>query len=57
MKGYFESEVLGACVEKNIADKFRENLKDISTTDAIEWFIYQIATGQMHIVREESDEE
>lgn len=48
-KGYFACETLGAVVETSVADKFRENLNGISTTDAIQWFIFQIATGEMHI--------
>lgn len=55
-KEYFACEVLGATVEKNVAEKFRENLNGISTTDAIEWFIYQIATGKMRIVKEKTNE-
>lgn len=50
-KGFFACETLGAVVEKSVADKFRENLNGISTTDAIQWFIFQIATEKMHIAR------
>lgn len=53
-KGYFACEILGTPVEKSIADKFRENLGDIDPTDAIEWFIYQVATGEMKIQKEQN---
>lgn len=49
MDGYFACEILGTTVDKYIADLFREKLGDISSADAIAWFVEQIVTEQIRI--------
>lgn len=43
-------QILGCVVTDEEADEFRSKLPEgVTTTDAIRWFIWQIATEQMHI--------
>ena len=56
MNGFFSAIILGTVVEESVADKFRENLGDVSTEEAIRWFVYEVANGNIKIAREKKDE-
>lgn len=49
-----ELMVLGCVVTKDVVERFKKMLPDgVGTEEAMQWFVWNVATGQMRIGKEE----